>query len=59
MILYKFQNLKQQFLIFNYFQVDFMLGNFMEDLGITPKQFEDACNRQNTEKIPIPFDQVN
>lgn len=30
----------------------------MEDLGITPQQFEDACNRQNTERIPIPFDQV-
>lgn len=35
-----------------------MLGNFMEDLGITPQQFEDACNRQNTDRIPIPFDQV-
>ena len=26
-------------------QVDFMLGSYMEDIGITSKQFEDACGR--------------
>jgi len=25
--------------------VDFMLGSYMEDIGITPKQFEDACGK--------------
>ena len=25
------------------FQVDFMLGSYMEDIGITPEQFEAAC----------------
>lgn len=39
-------------------QVDFMLGNFMEDIGITPEQFEEACNRENHEPIPVQFDQV-
>lgn len=38
--------------------VDFMLGNFMEDIGITPEQFEEACNRENHEPIPVQFDQV-
>ena len=27
------------------FEVDFMLGSYMEDIGITPKQFEDACGK--------------
>lgn len=35
-----------------------MLGNFMEDIGITPEQFEEACNRENHEPIPVQFDQV-
>jgi hypothetical protein len=30
-----------------------MLGNFMEDIGITPEQFEDACNKGHT--YPINF----
>ena len=25
------------------FQVDFMLGSYMEDIGISPEQFEAAC----------------
>ena len=25
--------------------VDFMLGSYMEDIGITPKQFEEACGK--------------
>ncbi|XP_063921346.1 cilia- and flagella-associated protein 36 [Zophobas morio] len=33
--------------------VDFMLGNFMEDIGITPEQFEEACNKGHT--YPINF----
>ncbi|XP_044263849.1 cilia- and flagella-associated protein 36 [Tribolium madens] len=28
--------------------VDFMLGSFMEDIGITPDQFEEACNKGYT-----------
>lgn len=34
-----------------------MLGNFMEDIGITPEQFEEACNRGNYEPVPVHFDQ--
>ncbi|CAH0550176.1 unnamed protein product [Brassicogethes aeneus] len=34
--------------------VDFMLGNFMEDIGITPKQFEDACSEGK--KLRVSFD---
>jgi hypothetical protein len=34
-----------------------MLGNFMEDIGITPEQFEDACNKGHT--YPINFNHVN
>lgn len=28
-----------------------MLGNFMEDIGITPAQFEAACNRNQSYAI--------
>ncbi|XP_023016503.1 cilia- and flagella-associated protein 36 [Leptinotarsa decemlineata] len=35
--------------------VDFMLGNFMEDIGITPEQFENACIEGK--KHPVSFDQ--
>lgn len=38
--------------------VDFMLGNFMEDIGITPEQFDEACSRGNHQPIPVQFDQV-
>ena len=29
----------------NSFKVDFMLGSYMEDIGIKPKQFEEACGK--------------
>lgn len=38
--------------------VDFMLGNFMEDIGITSAQFEHACFRGAKERVPLQFDQV-
>ncbi|XP_049817997.1 cilia- and flagella-associated protein 36 isoform X1 [Aethina tumida] len=34
--------------------VDFMLGNFMEDIGITPEQFEHACSEGR--KHQVSFD---
>ncbi|KAJ8960316.1 hypothetical protein NQ318_004048 [Aromia moschata] len=34
--------------------VDFMLGNFMEDIGITPEQFENACKEGR--KYQVSFD---
>ncbi|CAH1989816.1 unnamed protein product [Acanthoscelides obtectus] len=34
--------------------VDFMLGNFMEDIGITPEQFENAC--KEGKKHHLSFD---
>ncbi len=37
--------------------VDFMLGNFMEDIGITPEQFEEACNKGHT--YHVNFNHVN
>ncbi|XP_065169006.1 cilia- and flagella-associated protein 36 isoform X1 [Atheta coriaria] len=37
--------------------VDFMLGNFMEDIGITSAQFEHACFRGAKERVPLQFDQ--
>lgn len=30
----------------------------MEDIGITAEQFEEACNRENHEPIPVQFEQV-
>lgn len=36
--------------------VDFMLGNFMEDIGISPEQFEEACSKGHT--YPIDFNHV-
>ncbi|XP_017773583.1 PREDICTED: cilia- and flagella-associated protein 36 [Nicrophorus vespilloides] len=36
--------------------VDFMLGNFMEDIGISPQQFEAACFRGAKEAVPLHFD---
>lgn len=34
----------------NFLKVDYMLGSFMEEMQITPEQFELACleGRQNT-----------
>ncbi|KAJ8925755.1 hypothetical protein NQ315_009603 [Exocentrus adspersus] len=34
--------------------VDFMLGNFMEDIGITPEQFEHAC--KEGKRYQVSFD---
>lgn len=31
----------------------------MEDIGITPVQFEEACNQGNREEMPVHFDQVS
>ncbi|KAJ8953037.1 hypothetical protein NQ314_007411 [Rhamnusium bicolor] len=36
--------------------VDFMLGNFMEDIGITPEQFENAC--KEGKKYQNLFEQI-
>jgi len=36
--------------------VDFMLGSYMEDIGITPQQFEEACG-QGTGKVKKQFQQ--
>lgn len=36
-----------------------MLDNFMEDIGITSEQFEEACNYENHGPIPMKFDQVS
>lgn len=33
-----------------------MLGNFMEDIGISPEQFENAC--KEGKKYQVSFDQV-
>lgn len=38
--------------------VDLLLGCFMEDMGITPEQFEYACSVNKETKIPIQFQQV-
>ncbi|KAI4469231.1 phosphodiesterase hl [Holotrichia oblita] len=45
--------------VFNDFKnlVDFMLGNFMDDIGITPQQFEDACAKGTQGGITLRFDQ--
>ncbi|KAL3288909.1 hypothetical protein HHI36_003354 [Cryptolaemus montrouzieri] len=37
--------------------VDFMLGNFMEDIGITSAQFEYACNRSHERQHTVRFEQ--
>ena len=38
--------------------VDFMLGNFMDDMGITSQQFEMACAKATQDGISLHFDQV-
>lgn len=35
--------------------VDLLLGCFMEDMGIAPEQFEQACSVNRDTKIPIQF----
>ncbi|KAK2583742.1 hypothetical protein KPH14_009659 [Odynerus spinipes] len=37
--------------------VDLLLGCFMEDMGITPEQFEHACSVNKNTKMPIQFQQ--
>ncbi|CAK9822664.1 Cilia- and flagella-associated protein 36 [Anthophora retusa] len=37
--------------------VDLLLGCFMEDMGITPEQFEHACTVNKYTKMPIQFQQ--
>nr|XP_033328241.1 cilia- and flagella-associated protein 36 [Megalopta genalis] len=37
--------------------VDLLLGCFMEDIGITPEQFENACTVNKYTKMPIQFQQ--
>ncbi|XP_057656938.1 cilia- and flagella-associated protein 36 [Diorhabda carinulata] len=41
--------------------VDFMLGNFMEDIGITAEQFENACKESKRYQVafdPNSFEQI-
>lgn len=38
--------------------VDLLLGCYMEDIGITPDQFELACHVNRYTKMPITFQQV-
>lgn len=38
--------------------VDLLLGCFMEDMSISPEQFEHACTVNRDTKIPIQFQQV-
>lgn len=35
--------------------VDLLLGCFMEDMGITPEQFEHACSVNKNTKMPVQF----
>ncbi|XP_063985958.1 cilia- and flagella-associated protein 36 [Diachasmimorpha longicaudata] len=37
--------------------VDLLLGSYMEDMGITPEQFEHACTVNKQTKIPVQFQQ--
>ncbi|XP_046750649.1 cilia- and flagella-associated protein 36 isoform X2 [Diprion similis] len=37
--------------------VDLLLGCYMEDMGITPEQFEHACTLNKNTKMPIQFQQ--
>ncbi|XP_076657698.1 cilia- and flagella-associated protein 36 [Halictus rubicundus] len=37
--------------------VDLLLGCFMEDIGITPEQFENACTMNKYTRMPIQFQQ--
>ncbi|XP_043272765.1 cilia- and flagella-associated protein 36 isoform X2 [Venturia canescens] len=37
--------------------VDLLLGCYMEDIGITPEQFEHACTVNKNTKLPIQFQQ--
>jgi hypothetical protein len=35
-----------------------MLGSYMEDIGITPEQFEKACSKNSAGGLQIRFHQV-
>ncbi|XP_012275802.1 cilia- and flagella-associated protein 36 [Orussus abietinus] len=37
--------------------VDLLLRCYMEDMGITPEQFEHACSVNKNTKMPVPFNQ--
>ena len=51
------RNIKREFhTISPTIQVDFMLGSYMEDIGITPEQFEAACGVAS-KKIKSQFHQ--
>ena len=39
--------------------VDLLLGCYMEDIGITPEQFERACILNRNTKVPVQFQQVS
>lgn len=43
----------------NYYQVDLMLGSYMEDIGISSDQFEMACqmSKDNIGGLPVHFHQ--
>ncbi|KDR03829.1 cilia- and flagella-associated protein 36 [Zootermopsis nevadensis] len=38
--------------------VDSMLGSYMEDIGITPEQFENACSKNSAGGLQIRFQQT-
>lgn len=38
--------------------VDLLLGCYMEDIGITPEQFERACTLNKSSRVPVQFQQV-
>lgn len=38
--------------------VDLMLGSYMEDIGITPEQFETACSNGMHQNLPTKFQEV-
>jgi hypothetical protein len=35
-----------------------MLGSYMEDIGITPEQFDNACSKKSAGGLQIRFQQV-
>ena len=53
----EFAKMKTNLLFFPCVQVDFMLGSYMEDIGITSDQFEAACGKASS-KIRTQFHQA-
>ncbi|PSN29609.1 hypothetical protein C0J52_26456 [Blattella germanica] len=39
--------------------VDSMLGSYMEDIGITPEQFESACSKDSPDGMKVRFHQTH